>query len=240
MSRLSLFNSPLLLGFDQFERALDQVTKAARRRLSALQCRADRRERAAHHPCRRRLHHGRPRRSRSRATSSSCAASRPTTRTASISIAASPRASFSAASCSPRASRWRAPWLDNGLLNIDLVRRAAEGRVRRVAIRRRRASGTGTGNGSAIMNLQPNAAPQFTAQEFAHLGVNDIAYVKRVVDQRRSRPSRSTPPTARRWRCCATARRRWRRSASTISSRSACIERRPQAAWLAVRSVRSA
>jgi len=28
MSRLSLFNSPLLLGFDQFERALDRVTKA--------------------------------------------------------------------------------------------------------------------------------------------------------------------------------------------------------------------
>jgi HSP20 family molecular chaperone IbpA len=28
MTRLSLFNSPLLLGFDQFERALDQVTKA--------------------------------------------------------------------------------------------------------------------------------------------------------------------------------------------------------------------
>src|SRR5690242_8497341 len=29
MSRLSLFNSPLLLGFDQFERALDRVTKAS-------------------------------------------------------------------------------------------------------------------------------------------------------------------------------------------------------------------
>lgn len=29
MSRLSLFNSPLLLGFDHFERALDRVTKAA-------------------------------------------------------------------------------------------------------------------------------------------------------------------------------------------------------------------
>jgi HSP20 family molecular chaperone IbpA len=28
MSRLSLFSSPLLLGFDQFERALDRVTKA--------------------------------------------------------------------------------------------------------------------------------------------------------------------------------------------------------------------
>jgi HSP20 family molecular chaperone IbpA len=28
MPRLSLFNSPLLLGFDQFERALDQVSKA--------------------------------------------------------------------------------------------------------------------------------------------------------------------------------------------------------------------
>ena len=29
MSRLSLFSSPLLLGFDQFERALDRVNKAA-------------------------------------------------------------------------------------------------------------------------------------------------------------------------------------------------------------------
>ncbi len=28
MPRLSLFNSPLLLGFDQFERALDQVSKS--------------------------------------------------------------------------------------------------------------------------------------------------------------------------------------------------------------------
>jgi HSP20 family molecular chaperone IbpA len=28
MSRLSLFNSPLLLGFDQFERTVDRVTKA--------------------------------------------------------------------------------------------------------------------------------------------------------------------------------------------------------------------
>lgn len=28
MSRLSLFNSPLLVGFDQFERALDRVSKA--------------------------------------------------------------------------------------------------------------------------------------------------------------------------------------------------------------------
>ena len=29
MSRMSLFSSPLLLGFDQFERALDRVNKAA-------------------------------------------------------------------------------------------------------------------------------------------------------------------------------------------------------------------
>lgn len=29
MSRMSLFNSPLLLGFDQFERALDRVAKAS-------------------------------------------------------------------------------------------------------------------------------------------------------------------------------------------------------------------
>lgn len=29
MSRMSLFNSPLLLGFDQFERAFDRVSKAA-------------------------------------------------------------------------------------------------------------------------------------------------------------------------------------------------------------------
>ncbi|MBB3063996.1 MULTISPECIES: Hsp20 family protein [Limibacillus] len=29
MSRLSLFNSPLLLGFDEFERTLDRISKAA-------------------------------------------------------------------------------------------------------------------------------------------------------------------------------------------------------------------
>ena len=29
MTRLSLFNSPLLLGFDQFERAVDRISKAA-------------------------------------------------------------------------------------------------------------------------------------------------------------------------------------------------------------------
>ena len=29
MTRLSLFNSPLLLGFDQFERALDRISKSA-------------------------------------------------------------------------------------------------------------------------------------------------------------------------------------------------------------------
>ena len=29
MSRMSLFNSPLLLGFDEFERALDRITKAS-------------------------------------------------------------------------------------------------------------------------------------------------------------------------------------------------------------------
>ena len=29
MSRLSLFNSPLLLGFDEFERQLDRITKSA-------------------------------------------------------------------------------------------------------------------------------------------------------------------------------------------------------------------
>ena len=29
MSRLSLFNSPFLLGFDQFERTLDRIAKAS-------------------------------------------------------------------------------------------------------------------------------------------------------------------------------------------------------------------
>jgi len=35
MSRLTVFNSPLLLGFDHFERVLDRVSKAQRRRLPA-------------------------------------------------------------------------------------------------------------------------------------------------------------------------------------------------------------
>ena len=29
MSRLSLFNSPLLLGFDQFERTIERISKAS-------------------------------------------------------------------------------------------------------------------------------------------------------------------------------------------------------------------
>ena len=109
MSRASLFNSPLLLGFEHFERALDRVNKGAADGYPPYNIEQTRRRRAAHHPRRRRLHDGRSDASRSRTISWSFAASRPTTRSASICIAASRRASSSAPSCSPRASRCAAP-----------------------------------------------------------------------------------------------------------------------------------
>ena len=58
MSRVSLFNSPLLLGFEHFERALDRVNKGAADGYPPYNIEQTRRRRAAHHPRRRRLHDG--------------------------------------------------------------------------------------------------------------------------------------------------------------------------------------
>jgi len=134
MPRLSLFNSPLLLGFDQFERALDQVSKATadgyppynveRMGESALRItlavagfamddlgveiegsQLVVRGKQSDDKDRVYLHRG---------------------------IAARQfQRSFMLADGIEVAGAW----LENGLLNIDLVRRAPDGRVRKIAIR---------------------------------------------------------------------------------------------------------
>jgi len=134
MSRLSLFSSPLLLGFDQFERALDQMSKstadgyppynveqrgenALRITLAVAGFTMDElsvqiegsqlvvRGKQAEETDRVYLHRG---------------------------IAAR---QFQRSFMLAEAIEVAGAWLDNGLLNIDLVRRAAEGRVRKIAIR---------------------------------------------------------------------------------------------------------
>ncbi|HUZ71924.1 MAG TPA: Hsp20 family protein [Stellaceae bacterium] len=145
MSRLSLFNSPLLLGFDQLERTLDQVTKAAadgyppynveqigdaalRITLAVAGFTMDDlsvqiegtqlvvRGKQTDDKDRVYLHRG---------------------------IAAR---QFQRNFMLAEGIEVAGAWLDNGLLNIDLVRRAPEGRVRKVAIRP--ADRNGTENGS--------------------------------------------------------------------------------------------
>ena len=151
MPRLSLFNSPLLLGFDQFERALDQVSKgtadgyppynveqvgdsALRITLAVAGFTMDDltveiegsqlvvRGRQDDDKERVYLHRG---------------------------IAAQPSSSapFMLAEGIEVAGAWK---LEHGLLNIDLIRRAPDGRVRKVAIRAtgERARINGKGNGS--------------------------------------------------------------------------------------------
>ena len=144
MSRLTLFNSPLLLGFDQLERTLDQVSKAAadgyppynveqvgesalRITLAVagfgmddLTVQVEGNQlviRGKQHDDKDRvyLHRG---------------------------IAAR---QFQRAFMLAEGIEVAGAWLDNGLLNIDLVRREAEERVRKVAIR---AKGAAIGNGS--------------------------------------------------------------------------------------------
>src|SRR5216683_2953153 len=86
MSRLSLFNSPLLLGFDQFERAFDRVSKAASDGYPPYNV-----EQTGENSLR-------------------------------ITLAVAGIAMAGAS-------------LDNGLLNVDLVRRVVEGKVRSVEIK---------------------------------------------------------------------------------------------------------
>jgi HSP20 family molecular chaperone IbpA len=139
MPRLSLFNSPLLLGFDQFERALDEVTKstgdgyppynveqvgdsALRITLAvagftmsdlAIEIEGNQlvvRGRQSDDKDRVYLHRG---------------------------IAAR---QFQRAFMLAEGIEVAGAWLEHGLLNIDLIRRAPEGRVRKIAIRGERAA----------------------------------------------------------------------------------------------------
>lgn len=147
MSRLSLFSSPLLLGFDQLERTLDQVTKTAADGYppynveqigdSALRITlavagftmADLsvqvegtqlvvRGRQIDDKDRVYLHRG---------------------------IAAR---QFQRSFMLAEGIEVSGAWLDNGLLNIDLARRAPEERVRKVAIRATEQNGASNGSAS--------------------------------------------------------------------------------------------
>jgi len=149
MPRLSLFSSPLLLGFDQFERALDQVSKgtadgyppynveqvgdsALRITLAVAGFTMDDltveiegsqlvvRGRQDDDKERIYLHRG---------------------------IAAR---QFQRSFMLAEGIEVAGAWLEHGLLNIDLIRRAPDGRVRKVAIRAtgERAQINGKGNGS--------------------------------------------------------------------------------------------
>ena len=143
MSRLTLFNSPLLLGFDHLERTLDQVTKAAadgyppynveqvgdnalRITLAVAGFSMDDlnvqvegnqlviRGKQTDDKERVYLHRG---------------------------IAAR---QFQRSFMLAEGIEVKGAWLDNGLLNVDLVRREAEERVRKVAIRGKSANGNGS------------------------------------------------------------------------------------------------
>ena len=144
MSRLTLFNSPLLLGFDQLERTLDQVSKAAADgyppynveqvgenalritlavagfTMDDLSVQVEGNQlviRGKQHDDQERvyLHRG---------------------------IAAR---QFQRSFMLAEGIEVKGAWLDSGLLNIDLVRREAEERVRKVAIRSSGAAGNGSG-----------------------------------------------------------------------------------------------
>ena len=137
MSRLSLFNSPLLLGFDHFERALDRVSKVSTDGYPPYNI-----EQLGENALRITLAVAgftmRTSASPSRTTSSSCAASRPT-RATGLSASRHRRAPVSALFVLAEGIEVNGAWLDNGLLHIDLIRPEIESRVRTVEIR----SGTG-------------------------------------------------------------------------------------------------
>jgi HSP20 family molecular chaperone IbpA len=144
VTRLTLFNSPLLLGFDQLERTLDQVTKAAadgyppynveqigdaalRITLAVAGFTMD--DLSVQVEGTQLVVRGKQDDDKDRVYLHRGIAARQFQR------------SFMLAEGIEVAGAW----LDNGLLNIDLVRRAPEGRVRKVTIRAR----AGVGNGSA-------------------------------------------------------------------------------------------
>ena len=158
MSRLSLFNSPLLLGFEHFERALDRVNKASGdgyppynvEQLSENELRITLavagftmgdlkitvednqlvvRGKQGDDPTRVYLHRG---------------------------IAAR---QFQRSFVLAEGIEVRGAWLDNGLLHVDLVRPTVEARVRTIEIR----GGGGTGGGKATPDRVRVAAPDKSA-----------------------------------------------------------------------------
>jgi HSP20 family molecular chaperone IbpA len=139
MPRLSLFNSPLLLGFDQFERTLDQVSKATadgyppynveqvgdgalRITLAVAGFTMD--DLAVEIEGNQLVVRGRQGDDKDRVYLHRGIAARQFQR------------SFMLAEGIEVAGAW----LDHGLLNIDLIRRAPDGRVRKIAIRGERAA----------------------------------------------------------------------------------------------------
>jgi HSP20 family molecular chaperone IbpA len=134
MPRLSLFNSPLLLGFDQFERALDQVSKSTADgyppynveqvgegalRITLAVAGFTMEDLGVEIEGNQLVVRGRQSDDKDRVYLHRGIAARQFQR------------SFMLAEGIEVAGAW----LDNGLLNVDLVRRAPEGRVRRIAIR---------------------------------------------------------------------------------------------------------
>ena len=135
MSRLSLFNSPLLLGFDHFERALDRVAKTTADGYPPYNV-----EQTGENALRitlggRRFHHGRSLGSRSRTTSSSSAASRKRISDRVYLHRGIAARQFQRSFVLADGIEVGGARLENGLLQVDLTRRVAASRVTRVEIR---------------------------------------------------------------------------------------------------------
>jgi HSP20 family molecular chaperone IbpA len=147
MSRLTLFNSPLLLGFDQLERTLDQVSKAAadgyppynveqiaenalRITLAVAGFSMD--DLTAQIEGNQLVIRGKQSDDKDRVYLHRGIAAR----------------QFQRAFMLAEGIEVKGAWLDNGLLNIDLARRETEERVRKVTIRGRSAALVGNGSGS--------------------------------------------------------------------------------------------
>lgn len=142
MTRLSLFNSPLLLGFDQLERTLDRVSKAASDgyppynveqigeaalRITLAVAGFSMAELSVQIEDTQLVVRGKQIDDKERVYLHRGIAARQFQR------------SFMLA----EGIEVSAAWLDNGLLNIDLVRRPVEGRVQTIAIRANTASNGG-------------------------------------------------------------------------------------------------
>lgn len=142
MTRLSLFNSPLLLGFDQLERTLDRVSKAASDgyppynveqigeaalRITLAVAGFSMAELSVQIEDAQLVVRGKQIDDKERVYLHRGIAARQFQR------------SFMLA----EGIEVSAAWLDNGLLNIDLVRRPVEGRVQTIAIRANTASNGG-------------------------------------------------------------------------------------------------